>query len=503
MKTNKRILSIIIVMMVTFLTRGLGFAREMLVAYKFGASSFSDAFITSLTIPDILVNGFGVSICTMYIPLFIKCEKEDYDIAKKFNSTISVLLLGLALFFIFIFEFFPSFMLKLFASGFSDESLGYAISLSRIMIFSSVPILLAQQYKAFFQVKDKYSIAIILSAVINIFIILGIVVSTPETSYILAILSLFGNLLYFLIMLIISFKLGFRYSKNISFKNMYIKRMFVGIGPIILANLVNELNQVIDRNFASNLGVGSVSYINYSSKIVYLILAMIGLAISGFYYPKLVSDDCEERNTLIINLNSMISLIVVPITIFVFIFAKSIVSVLFEHGNFGNVEVEYTSSCLRFYCLAIFSYNINAIWVSIFNSELDTIKPGIISLFVLVLNIILNFVLMKYLQNDGLALATSISILIADILLITLYKQKHKNFNLKRMLFEFLKIVIASFIFLLLLIPYYYLNFGVFINFVLYIISFFLIFIIYIFILICFKSELIINVINKRGEKNG
>lgn len=65
-----------IAVLATIFARGFGFVRELLIASVFGTSSLGDAFIVSLSIPDILVSGFSFAIATIYIPTFFLEKKK-------------------------------------------------------------------------------------------------------------------------------------------------------------------------------------------------------------------------------------------------------------------------------------------------------------------------------------------------------------------------------------------------------------------------------------------
>ena len=63
----KRIASLVILL--TILSKILGFFREIILSYYYGASSISDAFLISLTIPGTIFAFIGVGISTSFIPI--------------------------------------------------------------------------------------------------------------------------------------------------------------------------------------------------------------------------------------------------------------------------------------------------------------------------------------------------------------------------------------------------------------------------------------------------
>src|SRR5690606_11837643 len=74
----------------------------------------------------------------------------------------------------------------------------------------------------------------------------------------------------------------------------------------------------------------------------------------------------------------------------------------------------------------------------------DTKTPMINASIAVVLNIILNIILSKFLGIGGLALATSISAILATILLLISLRKKIGPFGMKATTISFIKILLAS-----------------------------------------------------------
>ena len=54
----------IILMVTTVLAKLLGFVREMVLAYSFGAGAVSDAYVICFSIPTVIFAGLGTAIMT-------------------------------------------------------------------------------------------------------------------------------------------------------------------------------------------------------------------------------------------------------------------------------------------------------------------------------------------------------------------------------------------------------------------------------------------------------
>jgi putative peptidoglycan lipid II flippase len=447
---RKIIKSVGLTMIATVLARLFGFLREMLIAYKFGTSVLSDSFIVAFSIPDLLVNGIGTAIATMYIPLFFQIENNEERL-KEFNFSVKYLLLILAGVIVVAFNLFPSVLIRLFVSGFDAETTQLTIRLTRSIIWSTIPIVLAYFYKAYAQIRKQFALATLLGCIVNVTVIVSILYSSSTKYMILAYGTVLGNLLYAIMLYVLAAKKGYKqkFTKNIL--NSDTKKLCVNILPICFSNLIYEINQIIDKNFASSLDTGTISALNYSSKIINLITAIIGTSIASFFFPRITkihnsNDELKEAEELM-KINQYMLIVLFPIVIFVFFMSTDIIKILFARGSFGEQSMILTKECLMFYSLGIIGFNLKSIWIRTYNARMDTKTPAFNSVIAVILNLTLNIVLIGYLRHMGLALATSVSSLVTDFLLIRSYSRINANFKLQKFMNEFLKILFSSLVF--------------------------------------------------------
>lgn len=442
---NKLFKSIGLTMVATLFARFLGFLREVLIAYKFGTTALSDSFIVSFSIPELIISGFGTAIGILYIPLFfkIKSRENEEDIAK-YNFGVSLLLIVIAAFIIAIFYTIPNIFIKIFASGFDNETLDLTIRLTKIIIWSNFPIMLAYLYKAFAQMKNKFAIATFMGCTVNLTVIVALLFVSEDIMMILAYATLLGNSIYAVMLYIFVKRNGYKQKATINIFNDDIKEMGKGILPICFSNLIFEINQIIDRNFASNLAVGTISALNYSSKIINLITAIFGTSIASIVYPRITKMHSEgnekQEAEELMNINQFMLFFLIPGLILLCVWAMPVISILFEHGNFNLNSVKITTECLIFYSIGVIGFNLKAIWVRVFNARFDTKIPAFNSLIAVIVNVIMNFSLIGILQHRGLALSTGVASVLTDILLIYQYSKANCFFNVKELLVETLKI---------------------------------------------------------------
>ena len=109
----------LLVMIITILSKFLGFGRDIVLSYVYGASAITDAYLISQTIPAVVFSFISAGIATGFIPMYSRIlKKQGKSEANKFTSNLSNALLILASLVVAFVFLFTEPIVKLFASGF-------------------------------------------------------------------------------------------------------------------------------------------------------------------------------------------------------------------------------------------------------------------------------------------------------------------------------------------------------------------------------------------------
>ena len=197
---------IIIVVMIFNLTSKLfAFFRELSLAYFFGASSLTDAYIVAFSIPTIIFGIIGSGLLNGYIPIYNQIKENSNDLmAKKFtNNFTNIMLLLCFLVFITGFFFSPS-LVKIFSYGFDNETLNLASFFTKISLLSIFPIMLVSIFSGYLQLNNKFFAVAFIGVPTNLLYILGTYIAYKNDNFILLIFfTCFALLFQFLFSLIL------------------------------------------------------------------------------------------------------------------------------------------------------------------------------------------------------------------------------------------------------------------------------------------------------------
>lgn len=446
---NKLIKSTVILFILTTISKVIGFFRETILVSTYGASMISDVYITSMKIPTTLFAIIASALSTTFIPKFYEVEKnEGSEGTLNFsNNLINIIIIVSFLLSIFGFIFAEP-LIKLFAMDFTGEKLDLTVKFTRILVFAIIFIGVSEIMTGWLQIKEKYNVPVLIGLPYNIIIITSILISSKGNIMILAIGSFVAVLSKLLFQIPFAYKNEYRYKLYININDNNIKSIILLLLPVVVGVGASQINSVIDSTLASTLGDGMITVLNSAEMLEEFVTALFITTIVSIIYPifsKLSNDeDSSEFKDIIRKSLNIVILIIIPVSVGAIVLANPIVKILFERGKFDSNATMLTAQALRCYAIGISASGIKTILNRVFYSMKDTKTPMINSVISIIVNIALNLILINFIGHKGLALATSISALVALILLLRKLKERLNDFGQDLILKTFIKVMTAS-----------------------------------------------------------
>ena len=439
-------------MIVTMISKVLGLGRELVLGTMYGASNYSDIYITTLNITQTLFTGIGATLITTFIPLYYENQElGGENRANKFANNIFNTVLICGIFVCLIGCIFAKPLVKVFAIGFDGNTLATAVKFTKVMIFGGIFIGINNIVTALLQIKGNFTIPGISSLPFNLVIIISIILSVKlKNIYILPIGTLIAMASQVLFQYPFAHKEGYKYKLYIDPRDVYVRRMLILIAPIFIGVAVDQINTMVDRTLASTLVEGSISALNYANRLNGFVIGLFILSIGSVIYPvlsklSLNDDKYKFMDTIVTSVNSVI-LLTIPISVGAIVLATPIVKLIFQRGAFDERATVMTSTALVFYAIGIVGFGIREILNKVFYSLQDTKTPMINGIITVILNIVINLILVRIMGHGGLALATSIAAIICTILLIVSLKKNIGSFGQERIIKTLIKSLISALI---------------------------------------------------------
>ena len=440
-KESSLIKSTFIIMIVSLVSRVLGFIRDMLIAKNFGAGLYTDAYNIAVTIPETIFMLIGLAISTAFLPMLskVKAKKGKDEMYNFANNVINILFIVSLIFFI-VTSIFSKEIVFLLAKGFSPEASALAIKLTRITLLNLLFLSINACFTSLLQVNEDFVIPSILGLFFNLPMIIYLLLFRNYDIVGLTIANVIGNSFRVAVQIPSLLTHGYKYKFIINFKDERLKQILILIIPVIIGAGANSLNMVVDKNIASSLEVGSISALDYAQKLIFFINSIITTSIANVAYPLMANmRNSGDRIGFINTLKKSIlylAILLIPITIGLLVFSKEIVTIVYARGKFTEYAVTLTMLSLIGYGAGIFFTGIrdilNSTLFSMGKTKITTVN-GIIGVAV---NIILSIFLSKYIGIIGVALASSIAMIVTSMLLLRNIIKIEKVFKIKDILLK-------------------------------------------------------------------
>jgi putative peptidoglycan lipid II flippase len=183
-----------------------------------------------------------------------------------------------------------------------------------------------------------------------------------------------------------------------------------------------QINLIVDLVLASLIGVGAISWLYYADRIVQLPLGVIGIALGTALLPRLSAqfraDDLAPVRQTLADAVTFASFFVLPASVALAMIGPDIITGLFRYGAFSMADAQASGLAVAAYAIGLPGHLLVKILQPAFYANH---RPGLVlavSVAMVTANIILSLSLMPHFGHVGLALATSISGILAAVALM-------------------------------------------------------------------------------------
>lgn len=405
------------VFIINIVVKLLGFLREMFIASGFGASYLTDAYLVAYTLPYSLQSVLGYALVVAVIPALARYWPEDDRLCNQQASIVGSSLINITALVLFIASIigiiFARLLVRLTAPGLDPATSELAVNLTRIIFPSVLFMGVGMVISGILNCRRRFVMAAIAPGIGSLIIIGGIVFFAGNNIHVLALATLVSFLGFLLIQIPALKRCGFVYRQVCDFHHPALRQAGKNIAPIIIGIAVNQIYMIVNRIFASGLAEGSISALNYASKLMNMPLGIFVAAIATVIYPLMTQKALENdkpslQNAVDKGLN-MVAFLALPATIGLMVLSEPIIRLLFESGSFDAEATRITAYALIYISPSLIFMGFNMLLTRAFYAMNEVKQPLIAALISIAVNIAASLLLMPYLAHGGLALANSLA----------------------------------------------------------------------------------------------
>ncbi len=419
-----------VVSAMTLISRILGLVRDVVFARFFGATIVMDAFIVANRIPNMMRRFFAEGAFSQgFVPVMAR-YKENGDHAESRQLVDAVAgTLGLILFVVTLIGVVAAPLLVLMvAPGFIGEDGRF--DLATAMLRFTFPYLFFVSMTAFaggiLNTYGKFAAPAFTPVILNIVLITSAMWLSPqmeEPGMALAYGVFVAGLVQLLFQIPFLAKIHAVPRPRWHPKHPGVRRIGALMLPAIFGSSVAQINVLLGGIIASLLGVGKISLLYFSDRLMEFPLGLFGIALATVTLPTLSRQAAnasmrEFSNTVDWSMK-LVVLIAIPAAIGLVLLAEPLVATIFFGGEFTQFDVEMTALSLQAFALGLIGFSFVKILAPAYFAREDTRTPVKAGLIALVVNFVLSVVLAYTLSragyvgtHAGLALAISVAAIV-------------------------------------------------------------------------------------------
>ncbi|MBW4621969.1 MAG: polysaccharide biosynthesis C-terminal domain-containing protein [Cyanosarcina radialis HA8281-LM2] len=400
-----------IVALGTLLVKVVTFAKESVVAWRFGTGDAVDAFFMTLTVSAFIINTVTGSVNAAVIPTYIQVrEQEGKQVAQKLLSgTITWNLIILAIATIVTLVAAPLYLPSI-ASGFNADKIDLTFKLLCAIAPAILLSGLVTIWTNVLNAGERFALSAISPILTPLITILLLLFFPGWGIFALPAALVFGAILELTVL-----------GKSLRLQEISLLPQWHGFDarmaqvtkqylPIIASSFLMNSTVIVDQLVAATLPTGSISSLNYGNRITALPIVLLTTALSTAvipYFSRMVaSKDWAGISHTLRRYLLLIFAIAIPLTTCLYIFSEPLVQLVYQRGKFSHEDTILVAQVQAFLSLQIPFYIGNIL----INRMISALQGNLFLMFNAALNLIIDIILditfSHWLGIAGIALAS-------------------------------------------------------------------------------------------------
>lgn len=406
------------VSLMTFVSRIVGFLRDMVIAHFFGVGVGIDAFFLAFKIPNFLRRLFAEGAFSQaFVPVLseyrmVASPTEVKDFISKVFTLLALVLLVVTLLGVLGAPYF----IRIFAPGFQGEDARFGLACQLLPL--TFPYLFFIALTAFAggiqNAYQRFAVPAFTPVWLNISLIMAALFARPyfaEPVEALAWGVLLAGVTQLLFQVPFLMKLALFPSVHLNWQDKRVRRVLSLMVPALIGASVMQINLMVDTIFASFLPLGSLTWLYYSDRLLEFPIGIFGVALATVVLPQLSQEYAQKSHSAYsASLDwalRWVLFIGLPATVGLTMVSGPLLATLFQYGRFTSHDVLMAAQSLCALALGLVCFLAVKILVAAFYARQNTAFPVKVAIGCMLLNIIFNAVFMGPFAHAGLALASS------------------------------------------------------------------------------------------------
>ena len=370
-----------------FLSRVAGLVRQKAMAHYLGSTVAADAFNAAFRIPNLLQNLFGEgALSASFIPVYAGLLARGDEQADRVAGAIGALLALVCAVLVALGVLLAPSLVWAIAPGFEGDTAALAVQLVRILFPGAGLLVISAWCLGILNSHRRFLLSYAAPVIWNAAMIAALIACGPSQGTValarsLAIASVIGSALQFLVQVPVVLRVAPNLRVNLDVANEHVRTIARNFGPAFIGRGVMQISSYIDSMLASLLPAGSVAVFGYAQTLYTLPVSLFGMAVSAAELPAMSSatgSDAEVAGWLRERLESglrRIAFFVVPSAVVFVLLGDTVTAALFQSGQFSREDTLRVWATLAGSSVGLLAQTWARLYSSTFYALRDTKTP--------------------------------------------------------------------------------------------------------------------------------
>lgn len=444
--------------LVTLVSRIFGLVREQVKAHLLGTTMAGDAFSTAFIIPNLLRRLVGEGAMTAaFIPVFTdelrqKRSDEVWHFAESFFVAMTALLALVAVLGALAS---PAAVRYGFGVGYAavPGKVELTVFLTQLMFPYISLVGLAAVAQAVLNTHRRFAVPAATPILLNLATILCAYLfadrfETRATGFAIGVLV--GGFLQLAFQLPFLWSLGMRFRSWPNLRHPAIGRVLRLMVPGLFGVGIYQINAAVSQALASQQVAGAVSALQYSSRILELVLGVFVVSLATVALPELSRQaaDADQDGMAATSIFALrlVAFVTIPATVGTILLQGPLVDLLFRFrgGSFDAESSALTGAALTAHMLGLTFIGGVRLVVNVFFAMKDTATPVVAAGVAMMANIALCVALPPLVGHAGIAAANSAAALVQLLILAALVRRRLPTLHLTLLAVPLARVGVAT-----------------------------------------------------------
>ncbi len=366
------------------LSRVTGLLRDVTFAAFLGTGLLADAYWAALRIPNIIRNLLGegtlsASFVPVYSDLLAHPEKSSTRPSRLAQSVLAAVL-SLALLLSGAGVIAAPWLTRLVAPGFDPVATELTTSLVRILFPMAGVFIVGGWCLGILNSHRRFFLPYVAPVAWNLCQIIGLLLAwrlgAESLVHVLAWSALAGALVQVVVQLPATRRLAGTLRPRWRDSPPETRRVLRNALPVVSSQGIYQISSLVEVTVASIVGLGAVSALGYSQRLMYLPISLFGVSIAVAALPEMSRETrTEVVRARIVNGFFQVLFFVLPAAVVFILFGDLVVRIILQRGAFGGESTAIVSTVLLVYALGLVASSSNKLFASGFHALQDTATP--------------------------------------------------------------------------------------------------------------------------------